>query len=136
MAPENSIFPSNDLDQLLSVLKVPALRTITLDSMSIGHDFVEGLKSCKQLEALNLENCDADEFLAPFLDFVQFNESLPSLETLYIFVDPGSATQRAPSRRFWQRFAAIRPNVITEKRDIWTVNEVSDLFAMAQDLYP
>jgi hypothetical protein len=126
----------NDLNQLLSVdvfRRVPVLRTITLDSMSIGRSFVEGLESCKRLEAINLESCDIGDFVVPFLYFLQSNESLPSLEALYIHTPRND--MNGIFEAFGQCYLAMRPNVAAEKRNIWLPNNISSLSRLSHDLY-
>jgi hypothetical protein len=138
LALENTDIQNHDLKQLVSVntlLKVPALRTITLDNMSIDHKFVEGLDSCKLLEVLILENCDIGDFPLPFLEFLQRTESLPCLETFHIALKPWPTKLGISLKKFKQRLAAIRPKVTTEKRDIWPVSNVISLFRTSHDLF-
>jgi hypothetical protein len=89
----------------------PLLETISIDKMSMGDDFLEGLKSCTLLKNLTLEQCTIDRFIPPFLECLQESELFPCLDIISI-INSWSSNLSMSSEEFRSQFAAKRPKVL------------------------
>lgn len=101
-------------DQLFSDTRflqgAPGLESITLDTLSIDENLVQGLESCTLLKTLSLKYCYFSRFVPRFLEHLQSNEFVPVLDALSI-VGSWANNPDMSFEEFRWRFAAKRPNV-------------------------
>jgi hypothetical protein len=104
----------DELDQLFSDTRFlqgsPRLETMTIDTMTIDGNLVQGLESCTLLKTLNLNYCYFSRFVPRFLERLQSNGFVPALDTLST-VGSWANNSRMSFEEFRWHFAAKRPNV-------------------------
>jgi hypothetical protein len=87
----------------------PLLEIIELRAQDIDENFVDGLETCTLLKTLYLYNCGISPFVSPFLERLQNNEFVPSLEAFAITSCP--TNPNITFEEFAQRFMIQRPNI-------------------------
>jgi hypothetical protein len=87
----------------------PLLEIIELRGQDIDENFADGLEACTLLKTLYLYDCEVSPFISPFLEQLQSNEFVPSLEAFSITSWPINPT--ITFEDFAQRFVTQRPNI-------------------------